>query len=298
MPLHEGSARQFVFQPHQEDELFALIPQWDEVENGNDRPRVRDARDYLDLFVLLVDVGCRLRRALAIRWDHIVPLPGSPGRYGVRFYGKAGDKKSRDRTTPLTERTMEMLRRRHEAKPKSVGPFSGMTPRRSTVIFTWAKERSSFAHIPDAVVHSLRHTCATRLLELTGDIKLVQEWLGHSCLQTTSDTYAKVMTRGRMRGLDALEAFNSATRQVTLFAPFQDRKGSNAGRVFGQVIDKAALFGAKEGARTPTTSRSLVPKTRASTNSATFASCPGAPGRGMVVDRRGSWTPRPQGRLP
>ena len=49
----------------------------------------------------------------------------------------------------------------------------------------------------------------------------------------------------------------------------------------------------RKGGLEPPRLAALVPKTRASTNSATFASCPGAPGRGMVVDRRGSWTPRP-----
>lgn len=238
--FEEDYAREFVFQPHQEAELFAIIPTWNDVPDGNGRPRVRDALDYLDLFVFLADVGCRLRRGLAVRWEHIVPLPGRPGKYGVRFYGKAGDKKSRDRTTPLSERAVRLLQERHKARPKSVGPFIGMTARRSTVIFQWAKERSSFAHVPDAVVHSFRHTCATRLLELTGDIKLVQEWLGHSCLKTTSDTYAKVMTRGKMRGLDALDAFNAEARQVTDSSPFQDWKGSETGTVFRQVIEKAA----------------------------------------------------------
>lgn len=44
------------------------------------------------------------------------------------------------------------------------------------------------------VIHSLRHTCATRLLETVGAIKLVQEWLGHTSILTTAKTYAHVQT--------------------------------------------------------------------------------------------------------
>ena len=40
--------------------------------------------------------------------------------------------------------------------------------------------------------HDLRHTNATLLLEGGANIKTVQERLGHSLMQTTSDTYAHV----------------------------------------------------------------------------------------------------------
>ena len=40
--------------------------------------------------------------------------------------------------------------------------------------------------------HDLRHTNATLLLEGGANMKTVQERLGHSLMQTTSDTYAHV----------------------------------------------------------------------------------------------------------
>lgn len=52
----------------------------------------------------------------------------------------------------------------------------------------------------------MRHTCATRILQATGDIKLVQEWLGHSSLQTTADIYAKVLVQHKLKALSAFES--------------------------------------------------------------------------------------------
>ncbi|MCC3263853.1 tyrosine-type recombinase/integrase, partial [Paenibacillus polymyxa] len=64
------------------------------------------------------------------------------------------------------------------------------------------------------MIHSLRHTCATRLLLATGNIKLVQEWLGHRDIRTTSETYAKVLAEQALIGKSALEQLRAAP-QVT-----------------------------------------------------------------------------------
>ena len=43
------------------------------------------------------------------------------------------------------------------------------------------------------VPHCCRHAFATRLLEETGDFKLVQQWLGHASITTTARVHAKVL---------------------------------------------------------------------------------------------------------
>ena len=47
--------------------------------------------------------------------------------------------------------------------------------------------------------HDLRHTNATILLEEGATLKELQEWLGHKYFATTSDTYAHVLTRAKLK---------------------------------------------------------------------------------------------------
>jgi integrase len=40
-----------------------------------------------------------------------------------------------------------------------------------------------------AHMHAARHTAGQRILDATGDLKLVQQFLGHASIQTTGDIY-------------------------------------------------------------------------------------------------------------
>lgn len=51
--------------------------------------------------------------------------------------------------------------------------------------------------------HDIRHTTATRLLMLSKDIRLVQQYLGHSDIKSTLH-YAEYNTAEKQRGMDLL----------------------------------------------------------------------------------------------
>jgi len=46
--------------------------------------------------------------------------------------------------------------------------------------------------------HSLKHSIATHLLDARGELKFVQDWVGHKNIQNTTK-YAQLTTRGAMR---------------------------------------------------------------------------------------------------
>lgn len=63
-----------------------------------------------------------------------------------------------------------------------------------------------FAGIPHANFHSLRHSYATRLLEMGVSPKVVQEIMGHSSITLTLDTYSHVMPELKRDAADKLSS--------------------------------------------------------------------------------------------
>lgn len=116
--------------------------------------------------------------------------------------GKGG----KDRSIPLSSGTLEALhdyRQRHRCRswlfPGQKGPLSISALQRA---FRDAVSRSGVEK--PASVHTLRHSFATHLLEYGVDLRVIQELLGHQCLQTT--TVYTHLTTGVLARLDvALE---------------------------------------------------------------------------------------------
>ena len=67
---------------------------------------------------------------------------------------------------------------------EGAGPFTDLSPTESSRRF---KRAATAVGITDAgvVFHSLRHTCASRLVMAGVDVRRVQMWMGHQCIQST-----------------------------------------------------------------------------------------------------------------
>jgi len=201
------NARQFVLTLEDEALILQRVLERDALpeHQGGGRARILDGHDYHDLFVFLVDVGCRLSQAFAVRWADIES--DRSGDTFVRFWRVGEQKGGSVRTIPCTARVADVLTRRRKTRATQSGPFAGMTAARAGRLWRQALEGTHLESEKECVIHALRHTCATRMLQATGDIKLVQEWIGHRDIQTTASVYAKVMVGQKLTGRAALEAF-------------------------------------------------------------------------------------------
>lgn len=127
------------------------------------------------------------------------------------------------RDVPLPQLVVEALRR-HKEKMAQEGNYRPDGPvfctRKGTEIhprnfdrkFEQLRRRAGLEGVSP---HVLRHTFATRLLELGQDLKVVQELLGHNQIFVTADAYAHVTKRLKRQAADRLdEHFPSGTNSA------------------------------------------------------------------------------------
>jgi integrase len=142
------------------------------------------------LVVMAVDTGLRLSELLNLRWRDLTTTSLSVVK----------SKNEQARRIPLTSRVRGLL----EQMPRDGhGPFSGIDRFNASRTFREAAEK---AGIKDSgvVFHSLRHTCASRLVMAGANTTLVKEWMGHKSIATTM-LYAHLSPKTLMDAVTLLE---------------------------------------------------------------------------------------------
>lgn len=151
------------------------------------------ARDVA-LLTLLYGAGLRISEALSLRRGD-VPVPSA-----LTILGKGG----KERVVPLLGAVREAI----DAYAKCI-PFTGakdsplflsrrgkaMSAREAQLVME--KLRGALGLSERATPHALRHSFATHLLANGGDLRSVQELLGHASLSTTQ-TYTQIDTKKLM----------------------------------------------------------------------------------------------------
>lgn len=159
---------------------------FDKIDNENSRLRLLSAAEEKTLLEwfntndpqtagfceLLLLTGCRCGELLGATKANI------DGNWLRLYVTKSG----KGRPIPLTPRAKELA--------DSLIPFKHDY---ATVYASWNKAKVACGLGGDTslVLHSLRHTSATRLLKKCANIKVVKEFLGHASLKTT-ERYAKL----------------------------------------------------------------------------------------------------------
>lgn len=135
-------------------------------------------RDHA-LFMLIYSVGMRISEALGLKWENI-------SNTSIQFIGK----RSKKREVPLLPFVSQLLNDYRKACPyKEVNDvFIGVRGGRlalSVADKTMQTLRQNLGLPETLTPHALRHTCATHLLESSGELRLIQELLGHESLAST-----------------------------------------------------------------------------------------------------------------
>ena len=166
------------------------------------------------LYVLAVTAGLRQGELLGLKWedvdlDHGIlrvkrtlsgikdgkPIFGTPktakGRRSVQLTVKAVEALGKHRERQIEERKqlVELWRDWDLVFPTRVGtPIS-----RHNLVARSFKPLLVRAGLPDIRFHDLRHTCATLMLVVGTNPKVVQEMLGHANVSITLDTYSHLL---------------------------------------------------------------------------------------------------------
>ena len=142
------------------------------------------------ILLLLYGCGLRISEALSLNYDDV------QNEDHILIKGK-GEK---ERIVPMMTYIKKGIENYLEACPKEIisgealfigKRFSRLSPR--IIQYALEKIRTTLSLPETATPHALRHSFATHLLDSGGDLRTIQELLGHSSLSTTQK-YTKVET--------------------------------------------------------------------------------------------------------
>lgn len=128
--------------------------------------------DEADLWECLILTGCRVSELLNLTWDKIKD----------GFIHLVDTKTGDDRFVPIFDDVEKILLKRKKMGLEKPFPITI-----HAVEFAWVQVRKKLGmeHEKDFVMHSLRHTCITRLLKKKIGIEVVQKIVGHKDIRMT-----------------------------------------------------------------------------------------------------------------
>ena len=166
----------------------------------------RDWRRFGYLLRFLLDSGGRLGEVLSLKVESI---DTRGGQSYVKF-ARWETKSDKPRVVPLTPAIVETL----DYLKMTAGPDGKLFPFKSaTAWYMWTNIRDDLGKeghdLSKAVLHTFRHTCATRLAKRL-PLQLVQKWLGHSSIAITAMFYTHLETDDLLDGVAILSEQRTA----------------------------------------------------------------------------------------
>lgn len=130
--------------------------------------------EIADLVEVLVDTGLRLSEALDLNYEDV--------NYEANLLTIWINKGDRPRSIPMTTRVKRILTQRQVLNDIQPFPYKSYQAENA---WRWVRKQMKLDQDHEYIIHALRHTCASRLVNAGIDLYVVKEWLGHSTIQVT-----------------------------------------------------------------------------------------------------------------
>lgn len=209
-----------ILERHEELAVFNAIEKRRTEEPGRQWWR------FEKLIRFLLDTGARLGEALGVGPDSIT---NHSGRQYVTF-ARYRTKNDKPRTLPLTAAVTSALEELGRQIAQRKGEWRYFPLSEGTAWYMWENIRQDVKeaglNIDDVTLHTLRHTCLTRLAQGGMGLLQLQQWAGHSDPKITADRYVHLRPNDLVGGLDILESSNGGTAPIQAFDPNSPVSGS------------------------------------------------------------------------
>jgi integrase len=180
--MREPAGRIRIFSQEEEATILNLL-------SVSKRPR---AMDVADLICVLLDTGMRLGEALAIETRDV--------DFENKLITIWINKTDKPRSIPMTDRAYKIL----QARAKE-GPRLFPIPQASVhKVWDWIRRNMAMKNDKQFVLHTLRHTFASRMVQAGVDLYSVKELLGHSTIRVT-ERYAHLSPARLRAAIDTME---------------------------------------------------------------------------------------------
>lgn len=149
--------------------------------------------EVADLVEVLIDTGMRLGEALSLRYEDI--------DYKSNLISIWINKGDRPRSVPMTSRVRNVLETRQASNQEK--PFT-IKAHQAETAWRWARKEMGKEADKEFVIHSLRHTTASRMVNAGVDLYVVKDILGHASIATTQ-IYAHLAPHKLAHAISILE---------------------------------------------------------------------------------------------
>jgi integrase len=164
----EPKGRIRVISKKEEETLLALIREAKLNQRNQFYP------ETADLIEVLLYTGMRLSEGINLKYEDV--------NFDANLISIWINKGEKPRSVPMTKRVRSILEERQKSNKER--PFT-LTRHQAGHAWNWVRKQMGLTKDKEFVMHALRHTCASRLVNKGIDLYVVKEYLGHSTIQVT-----------------------------------------------------------------------------------------------------------------